>query len=173
MLYLGIDQRRNQLTVDLGNEQGELVKHRQVSTAPKQLEGVLSWLRELSESEGGFAAIVEVCGFNDWLMKMLGDYGCREIVLIQPQQRSRRKTDRRDARVCIGHAHMGRVDRAVRCRGAVLGDHRPALYRRAVHGWFGSRASGGPAGGKGAPHAACARSGAGDGVHHLSRNWHR
>ena len=98
MLYLGIDQHRNQLTVDLGNEQGELVKHRQVSTAPKQLEAFLDWLRELSESEGGFAAILEVCGFNDYLMKMLDDYGCSEIVLIQPQQRSRRKTDRRDAR---------------------------------------------------------------------------
>ena len=97
MLYLGIDQHRNQLTVDLGNEHGALVKHRQVSTAPKQLEGFLSWLRELSESEGGFAAIVEVCGFNEYQMKMLDYYGCREIVLIQPQQRSRRKTDRRDA----------------------------------------------------------------------------
>ena len=69
MLYLGIDQHRNQLTVDLGNEQGELVKHRQVSTMPKQLEAFLSWLREVSESEGGFAAIVEVCGFNDYLLK--------------------------------------------------------------------------------------------------------
>ena len=68
MLYLGIDQHRNQLTVDLGNEQGELVKHRQVSTAPKQLEAFFSWLREVSESEDGFAAIVEVCGFNDYLM---------------------------------------------------------------------------------------------------------
>ena len=82
MLYLGIDQHRNQLTVDLGNEQGELVKHRQVSTAPKQLEAFFCWLRELSESEGGFAAIVEVCGFNDYLLKILDDYGCREIVLI-------------------------------------------------------------------------------------------
>lgn len=98
MLYLGIDQHRNQLTVDLGNEEGELVKHRQVATGPKQLEAFFDWLRELSKSEGGFAAIVEVCGFNDYLLKMLDDYGCREIVLTQPQQRSRRKTDRRDAR---------------------------------------------------------------------------
>ena len=44
-------------------------------------------------------AILEVCGFNDWLVKLLGDpvYGCREIVLVQPEKRGKRKTDRRDA----------------------------------------------------------------------------
>ena len=42
-------------------------------------------------------AIVEVCGFNDWLLKMLTEYGCRETVLIQPEKRSKKKTDRRDA----------------------------------------------------------------------------
>ena len=47
--------------------------------------------------EGGFVAIVEVCGFNDWLLKLLAEYGCREIVLVQPEKRSKKKTDRRDA----------------------------------------------------------------------------
>src|SRR3990172_11118387 len=42
-------------------------------------------------------AIVEVCGFNDWLLKRLAQAGCREVVLIHPEKRSRRKTDRRDA----------------------------------------------------------------------------
>ena len=42
-------------------------------------------------------AIVEVCGFNDWLVKLLTEYGCREIVLMQPEKRSKKKTDRRDA----------------------------------------------------------------------------
>ena len=41
--------------------------------------------------------IVEVCGFNDWLLKLLGQVGCRETVLIQPEKRSKRKTDRRAA----------------------------------------------------------------------------
>jgi hypothetical protein len=40
---------------------------------------------------------VEICGFNDWLLEMLRVYGCREAVLIQPEKRSRKKTDRRDA----------------------------------------------------------------------------
>ena len=42
-------------------------------------------------------AIVEVCGFNDWLLKLLAEYGCREMILIQPEKRSKKKTDRRDA----------------------------------------------------------------------------
>lgn len=42
-------------------------------------------------------AIVEVCGFNDWLLERLTEAGCREVVLIHPGKRSKRKTDRRDA----------------------------------------------------------------------------
>ena len=50
-----------------------------------------------SLSEGGFAVILEVCGFNDWLLKLLAEYGCRETILIQPEKQSKKKTDRRDA----------------------------------------------------------------------------
>jgi transposase len=57
----------------------------------------LAAVREQALEDGGFVAIVEVCGFNDWLLKLLSEYGCREIVLVQPNARSRRKTDRRDA----------------------------------------------------------------------------
>jgi transposase len=42
-------------------------------------------------------AILEICGFHDWLVKLLQEYGCREIVVIQPEKRSKKKTDRRDA----------------------------------------------------------------------------
>ena len=34
---------------------------------------------------------------NPWLLDMLKEYGCREIVVIQPTERSKQKTDRRDA----------------------------------------------------------------------------
>jgi hypothetical protein len=54
-------------------------------------------LRSTSVPEGGFIAIVEVCGFNDWLLKLLAEYGCRETILIQPEKRSKKKTDRCDA----------------------------------------------------------------------------
>ena len=42
-------------------------------------------------------AVLEVCGFNDWLIRMLYDYRCAKVILIQPDERKRRKTDRRDA----------------------------------------------------------------------------
>jgi hypothetical protein len=41
--------------------------------------------------------MLEVCGFNYWLVRLLREYGCREVILIQPEKRSKRKTDRRDA----------------------------------------------------------------------------
>jgi transposase len=44
-----------------------------------------------------FMAILEVCGFNDWLIEVLRQWSCCEIVLIHPQQPSKKKTDRRDA----------------------------------------------------------------------------
>jgi transposase len=97
MLYLAIDQHGKQLTVNLRDEQGEVLLRRQVSTQWKRVRQFFEELRQLAEAEGGFAAIVEVCGFNDWLLKMLAEYGCREVVVIQPEKRSKQKTDRRDA----------------------------------------------------------------------------
>lgn len=97
MLCLGIDQHRKQLTVSIRNEQGDVVLKRQVSTEWDRVRKFFEELRELAEPEGGFLAIVEICGFNDWLLEMLAEYGCRETVLIQPEKKSRKKTDRRDA----------------------------------------------------------------------------
>jgi len=97
MLYLAIDQHRKQLTVNLRNEQGDVLLRRQVSTEWPRVRSFLKELQERSVPEGGFVAILEVCGFNDWLLKLLPEYGCRETILIQPEKRSRKKTDRRDA----------------------------------------------------------------------------
>ena len=97
MLYLGIDQHRKQLTVDLRNQEGEVVLKGQVSTQWSRVRRFFEDLQREAEPEGGFLAIVETCGFNDWLLKMLDEYGCREIVVIQPEKRSKKKTDRRDA----------------------------------------------------------------------------
>jgi transposase len=57
----------------------------------------LADLEQESIPEGGFVAIVEVCGFNDWLVRLLYLYGCRQVVLVQPEKRPNKKTDRRDA----------------------------------------------------------------------------
>ncbi len=97
MLYLATDQHRKQLTVNLRNEAGDVILKRQVSTEWKRVREFMEELRNQSVSEGGFVAILEVCGFNDWFLKLLAEYGCREIVLIQPEKKSKHKTDRRDA----------------------------------------------------------------------------
>ena len=97
MLYLAIDQHRKQLTVNLRNEAGDVILKRQVSTEWKRVREFMEEMQKRSVSEGGFVAIVEVCGFNDWFLKMLTEYGCRETVLVQPEKRSKNKTDRRDA----------------------------------------------------------------------------
>ncbi len=102
MLYLGIDQHRKQLTVSVRNEVGDVTLRRQVSTEWNRVRVFFEDLQRRAEAEGGFAAIVEVCGFNDWLLKMLTEYGCCETVLIQVEKRSKKKTDRRDAHQLSG-----------------------------------------------------------------------
>ena len=109
MLYLGIDQHRKQLTVSIRNEAGDVVLRRQVSTEWGRVRAFFGELRRFAEPEGGFVAIVEVCGFNDWLLKMLVEYGCREIVLIQVEKRSKKKTDRRDAHQLSGLLWVNRT----------------------------------------------------------------
>lgn len=97
MLYLGIDQHRKQLTVCVRDEVGQIVLRRQVSTRWDAVRAFLRDLQERAASDGGYVAVVEVCGFNDWLLALLPESGCREVVVVQPEKRSRHKTDRRDA----------------------------------------------------------------------------
>jgi len=97
MFYLAIDQHLKQLSVNLRDEEGNVVWRRQVSTKWDKVRTFFDNLRTGCASGGGFVAILEVCGFNDWLLKMLRQYGCREIVLVQPETRDKQKTDRRDA----------------------------------------------------------------------------
>lgn len=96
MLYLGIDQHHKQITVSIRDDQGTVILRRQVSTQPDKVRAFFEDVRRQSGEEG-FLAVVEVCGFNDWLLELLAEFGCRESVLIHPDKRSRRKTDRRDA----------------------------------------------------------------------------
>jgi len=97
MLYLAIDQHRKHLTISVRDEAGDGVHHQQVSTRWPAVKRCFAEFQAMTQDCGGFAVIVEVCGFNDWLLRLLGEYGCREIVLLQPGERSKRKTDRRDA----------------------------------------------------------------------------
>jgi transposase len=97
MLYLGIDQHKRQLTVNLRGEDGSVILKRQVSTQWEKVRAFFADLAERARPEGGFLAILEVCGMNPWLLEMLQEYGCRETVVIQPTERSKQKTDHRDA----------------------------------------------------------------------------
>lgn len=97
MLYHAIDQHRKQLTVNLRNEAGDVILKRQVSTEWKRVRQYLEEVQKVSQAADGYVTILEVCGFNDWLLKLLAEYGCRETILVQPEKRSQRKTDRRDA----------------------------------------------------------------------------
>lgn len=98
MLYLGIDQHARQITISLRNEDGDVVEARQVSTRPEKIHAFFERLtRERASSGEPFVAVLEVCGFNDWLIRMLRDYHCQKVILIQPEERKKRKTDRRDA----------------------------------------------------------------------------
>ncbi len=98
MLYLEIDQHARQITISLHNDQGDVLMARQVSTKSEKINAFFERLtRERLQSDEQFIAVVEVCGFNDWLIRMLRDYRCHKVILIQPDARKKRKTDRRDA----------------------------------------------------------------------------
>jgi transposase len=97
MLYLAIDQHRKQLTISLRDEEGAVLDRRQVSTEWARVRKYFAGLRDRSAAAGGFVAILEICGFNDWLVKLLAEYGCQETVLVQPEKRHKHKTDHRDA----------------------------------------------------------------------------
>ena len=98
MLYLGIDQHARQLTISLRDEKGDVVLARRVSTRPDKIHEFFGRLtRERLRGHEQFIAVLEVCGFNDWLIRMLTDYRCHKVILIQPEERKKKKTDRRDA----------------------------------------------------------------------------
>jgi len=98
MFYLGIDQHARQLTISLRDENGDVMEARQVSTQPEKVNAFFTNLTRQRLREGEeFVAVLEVCGFNDWLIEMLRNYRCHKVILIQPEGRSKRKTDRRDA----------------------------------------------------------------------------
>jgi transposase len=97
MLYVGIDQHTRQLTVCIRDEAGDVFLRQQIGTHPEKMNAFFDKLVGEAAGHGGFAAVLEVCGFNDWLVRCLRSRGCQRIVVIQPDDRSRRKTDRRDA----------------------------------------------------------------------------
>jgi len=97
MLYVGIDQHRKQLTVSVREESGSVVLRRQVSTEWERAGEFFDDLRVRSSEHGGYLSVVEVCGFNHWLLKFLTERGCAGTIVVQPGEQAAHKTDRRDA----------------------------------------------------------------------------
>ena len=97
MLYLGIDQHKHHLTVNIRNEQGEVMQKGQISTNRADIDEFFVTFAKKARKHRGSMAIVEVCGFNDWLLEKLKQTGCSEIVVIQPEKSALNKTDKRDA----------------------------------------------------------------------------
>ena len=97
MYFVGIDQHKRHLTVCVRDEQGEIALRRQVRTRWEEVDRFLDELQEQVRPCGGYVAMVEVCGFNDWLIERLDRWGCRRTYVISAPDRIRQKTDRRDA----------------------------------------------------------------------------
>lgn len=98
MYYLGIDQHAKHLTTCLYDEAGTLVKKRQVGTRPDKVSKFFDEELPGLVGEDQYASVLEVCGFNDWLLDRLEVAPrSKTVVLVQPVDASRRKTDRRDA----------------------------------------------------------------------------
>ena len=98
MLYLGIDQHARQITISLRDENGDVLLAQQVSTRPDKITTFFQSLtRQCLAGDHEFVAILEVCGFHDWLIRMLQDFRCHQVILVQPEEKKKRKTDRRDA----------------------------------------------------------------------------
>ena len=95
MLYLGIDLHRKQMTISLRNSSGDVLQRRQVSTRWPKLAEFREQLQAVGEQ---YVAVVEVCGFHNWLVRWLKeDKRCQQVLVVQPLRRSAAKTDRRDA----------------------------------------------------------------------------
>src|SRR5262249_43555457 len=98
MLYLGIDQHARHITISLRDDNGDVLQARQVSTQPEKINVFFQQLtRERLRNAETFVAVLAVCGFNDWLMRLFQDYLCHKVILIQPDDRTNRRPDRRDA----------------------------------------------------------------------------
>src|SRR5262245_40234631 len=98
MLNLGIDQHARQITISLRDERADVLQARQVSTQPEKIQAFFQQLTGgRLHADASFVAVLEVCGFNDWLIHLLHEYHCHKVILIQPDERQKCKTDRRDA----------------------------------------------------------------------------
>jgi len=106
MLYLGIDQHARQITISRRDENGDVPMARQVSTQPTRINEFFTRLtRERLKKNESFIAVLEVCGFNESLIRMLnGRLMQLELLLDLPPLSSARSV--RGANRCLAHARL-------------------------------------------------------------------
>jgi len=97
MLYLAIDQHKEHLTINIRNEQGNVIQKGQIRTVPADINAFFDDFVKKARKCRGYMSIIELCGFNDWLLAKLEEKDCKEIVVIQPEGSALHKTDKRDA----------------------------------------------------------------------------
>jgi transposase len=97
MLYLAIDQHKDHLTTNIRNEQGNVIQKGHIHTAPAAIDAFFDDFTKQARKCRDYLAIVELCGFNDWLLAKLEAKECKEIIVIQPEGSALHKTDKRDA----------------------------------------------------------------------------
>ena len=74
--FLGIDQHAHQITISLRDDQDDVLQARHFSTQPEKIQAFFAKLtRDCVRMGESFIAVLEVCGFNDWLIRLLQD--CR------------------------------------------------------------------------------------------------
>jgi transposase len=126
MLYLGIDLHLKQMTVSLRREDGDVALRRQVSTRWPKLAEFREQLHQTLAADEKYVAVVEVCGFHDWLVRWLQqDERCQQALVVQPLGRSANKTDRRDANALsellwVNRVRLLRGDRVQGVRSVLL-----------------------------------------------------
>jgi len=78
MLYLIIDQHNQHLTINIRNEQGAIIQKGQVSTNHADIDDFfVAFAKKRANiavkasrlKHCGYIAIIEVCGFDDWLLE--------------------------------------------------------------------------------------------------------
>ncbi|MDR1492090.1 MAG: hypothetical protein LBT05_05160 [Planctomycetaceae bacterium] len=60
MYYLGIDLHKSQITINLRNEDGKIVKQSQMSADHAKIAEFFGNLQKQTDSDGGYMAIVEI-----------------------------------------------------------------------------------------------------------------
>ena len=129
MLYLGIDQHARQITISLRDENGDVIEARQVSTQPEKIH---AFFQQTYRGAVEGRRVVRRRAGSLRLQRLADPDAARlplsKVILIQPEHRKKRKTDRRDAAALSELLWVNRKSPAGRQAGP-----RPAASRNCLY----------------------------------------